>query len=170
MIFGLEKIRKEIAKLAYAQGKSHRVTSTRSLADGGESKMEQFKKICNEDNIERVNSTLQLAFGTAETFLGKWARGVKRTMKSLDNKPDQKQEYAIEIISEYALEDRLQKQLERLIEEYATVYVLEDWASITYPEGQKQWTDKMDALEVRIREMFVITDEDCCVRQEPIWL
>lgn len=170
LIFFLDKIRKELAKLTYAQGKSHRVTSSRFMSDGGDSKMEQFKKICSEDNIERVNHTMKLAFGDAETFIAKWARGVKKCKLSFDNTPDNQQQYMIEIMSDYALEENLSKQLERLIEEYVTVYILEDWASITYPEGQKQWTDKKETLEYKIREMFTLTDEDFCVRIQPTWM
>ena len=164
MLFDKDDILFEIQHLAAAQGDAARIKD-----DATGALLEQFKNVCAEDNVDRPLRTIPLAMSKCERMLHPWSGRVVGKHSSIKNDIDEKRELAIELNVEEHFTSELAWALMRNIQEYIEVYVLDDWAGVTYPEGRAYWTERMAAIEVEIKKMVTYMDDDCCAHIRPYW-
>lgn len=162
MLFDKDDILFEIQQLAAAQGESARIKDDTTGA-----LIEQFKNVCSEDNIDRPLRTIPLALSKCERILLPWTNHVIGKHTSIKNDQQEKKELAIEMRVEEHFGSELAWALMRHIQEYIEVYVLEDWAGVTYPEGRKYWTERLLNLEAELKKMLSFMDDDCCAYIKP---
>lgn len=163
LLFDQDDVLYEIANLAAAQGESSRIE------DATGEKMEQFKNICEEGNRDRVLRTVPLAISKCEKILSAWTKNRMMDHLSLDNALQDKPEFVMEMVVEEHISANIAYALLRFIQEYIEVYVLEDWAGITYPEGRPYWAERLAGIEAELRDLTTYIDDDCCAIIPPNW-
>lgn len=162
-IFSQDDILFDVQNLAAAQGESSRVE------DSTGEKLEQFKNICADGNIERPIKTIPIAISKCEKKLHKWAGFPIGDHLSIDNAPQDRPEFVMELKVEEHFTTDIAWALMRQIQEYIEMFVLYDWAGITYPEGKQHWLDMLNEAETEIKDLVTYMDDDCDAHISPNW-
>lgn len=153
-IFDLDELKFDIANPAYVMGDVARVNDNYGhdiLGDNREHLMHQWKDVCEEGNIERVKRVISLCVGEVENLLFRWTRYGGGAHFSTDNQTRNVAEYVVEMKVPVSFAESTCVYLRDLIHEYIVSSVLEDWASITYPEAQPTWERKKNELRESLR-------------------
>lgn len=149
LLFEEEELKYEISNVAYASGDVARINDNYGhdlLGDKSEYYLHQWKDVCEDGNYERVKKTLGLAFGEVEQLLYRYTAQSNRRCSVIDNDDSHERvEYVVELKAPETMSYTTCEYLLRLIEEYAVNRVLEDWASIAFPEVMERW--KLKAVE-----------------------
>jgi len=156
LVLSEEELRFDIANIAFAQGDVARVSDNYGhdlLGDKGEHYLHQWKDICEEGNYERVRRVLEQSMGKIEHMLTRYSAFVTHRDLSLDNvNQENRKEFVLELKVPNTFSDSNCWYLLRLINEYMTCRVLEDWASITLPEVMERWMNKRMEVEEDLKE------------------
>lgn len=156
MLFDKDEILYEIQQLAAAQGDSARIKDDTTGA-----LIEQFVNICSDENIDRPLRTIPLALSRCERIFLPWTRHNLGKHTSLKNDQQEQKELAVELSVERHFSSELAWSLMRHMQEYIEVYVLDDWAGVTYPEGRKYWAERLENIEKELRDTLSFMDDDC---------
>lgn len=154
LLFDEEELKYQISNVAYAQGDVARVHDKYGhdlLNNDAGHYVHQFKDVCEDGNIDRVHEIINMAISECEKFLYKYTNMHLHDNLSLYNVECPKNEYCLEMFVPGTFSDTTCWLILRSVNEYIKARVLEDWASITFPEGASPWTAKRAEMEAQIR-------------------
>lgn len=167
LMFEQGEILFDVQNLAAAQGESAKVNQKQE--DKTFASLEQFMNICDKDNIERAIKTIPIALSRCETMLHEWTKHPQMTHASIDNLPEDKPEFVLELQVEKHFSNSTAWSLMRNIQEYIEAYVLWDWAGVTYPDAKQHWEDAMQLAENSIRNEMGYMDDECGAHISANW-
>jgi len=150
LVFGEDELLFDIGNVAFAQGDVARVHDNYGhdiLGDSAQHYMHQFKDVVSDGNIERVRRMISVAISDVEyvlmKYVNKYIDSVESDEEETENSaPDADTDYKLSITSWKPFSEVIANRLLKLVHEYIIDTVMDDWASLTYPEGQMAWTQK----------------------------
>lgn len=160
MLFDEETLKYQIANTAYIHGEAARVNDNYGhdlLENVKEQAMHQWKDICEDGNYDRVKQNIGLAVSELEQLLQKYTFVPVMDHTTRTTFEDQKLEWVIEMMVPAGFSERNVDALFALAQEYIVARVLEDWASMTFPEAQPTWNARRIDIEERIRSAARVT-------------
>lgn len=126
----------------------------------------QVLDIGQTGNIDRVTRMLNLAHSECVEMLYPYTKK-EVTAENLDNMMATPEEYVIEMSVPQSFSDTTMVILENLIHEYLVCRVLEDWMSITKPDSQANWRDKLESIKTKIQTSLVSRNGTLRRKQSP---
>lgn len=155
LMYSVDEIKYDIQNVAFAQGDVARVHDNYGhdlLGDRGENYMHQWKDVCEDGNWDRVKRMIDLALSDVEQMLYRFTATVlPMNGISLDNEQCcERKEYVLELKVTKEFSATSADYLLKLIHEYVIDSVLEDWASLTYPEAVTMWSAKKQETNRKI--------------------
>ena len=111
----------------------------------------QVYDIAEEGNIDRVTRTLDRAFEECNDLLYSFTKeGVKDIVQ--DNSFQTTECYKMKLVVPDTFAKGTTKLIEKHVHEYMVCAALEDWLSITHPEGKGNWREKKEDCAIRLKE------------------
>lgn len=114
----------------------------------------QVLDIGQAGNEDRVTRMLNLAHSECIEMLYPYTKK-EVTSENLDDIMAAPEEYVIHMSVPQSLSDTTFVLLTNLIHEYLVCRVLEDWMSITKPDSQANWRDKLESIKTKIQTSLV---------------
>lgn len=116
----------------------------------------QVFDIGQSGNVDRVTRVLNLAHSECVEMLYPYTkREVPEEQKPLYDILAEPENYIIEMSLPEEFSITTVRLLENLIHEYLVYRVLADWLSITYPEKQRNWEEKLAAARMKMQTVLV---------------
>lgn len=109
----------------------------------------QVFDIGQKGNVDRVTRILSLAHAECIEMLFPYTKRETSNIV-LDNVLSEPEEYHITMCIPYNFSETTIELLKNLIHEYLVCRVLEDWMSITKPDSQANWRDKLESIKTKI--------------------
>lgn len=146
LVYNVREVLYDVSNMAWVQGDlidSHDYDHVRHLV----------QDIIEDGNRDRVMRVMRLAFAEAEGMLQSWSKIRFSGSVYLDNEPeDEDEDELVMLLSVPAKTDRGTIELIlQLVNEWLVCRVLQDWLSITWPEGASVWATKIEELREAIR-------------------
>ena len=110
----------------------------------------QVFDIGQKGNVDRVIRILSLAHAECVEMLFPYTTRETSNI-ILDNILSEPEEYHITMCIPHNFSETTVELLKNLIHEYLVCRVLEDWMSITKPESQANWRDKLESIKRKIQ-------------------
>lgn len=144
LVYNVREVLYDVSNMAWVQGDlidSHDYDHVRHLV----------QDIIEDGNRDRVMRVMRLAFAEAEGMLQPWSKIRFSGSVYLDNEPEDEDELVM-LLSVPAKTDRGTIELIlQLVHEWLVCRILQDWLSITWPEGAAVWAVKIEELREAIR-------------------
>ncbi len=155
MILDKDTMLDEIGNLAYSSGDATRVEDPTGHI------MHQYFDIVEDDNIKRVDRTMILAMQRCERLLHRWTKFPKlKRHHSMDNRRDDRPELLMELRVGDKVSETVAESLLALVNEFVEIFVLRDWAGITYKEAYDYWDLRLRETEEQLLECLDLGDDD----------
>lgn len=142
LIFHRKDLLYDIENIAYVQGD---VMKTNDEHD-----RHQVIDIGQDGNVDRVTRILNLAYQECVDFLYAYTKADVFKASSLDNTFGAPEHYKMRLLVPPDFSKGTVALLKNLIHEYMTCRVIEDWMSITNPQAQPIWKNKLEEIEEAI--------------------
>ncbi len=160
LLFDEESMKYKITNAAYIHGEAARVNDNYGhdlLENVKEQAMHQWKDVCEDGNYDRVKDNITMAVSELDQLLHKYTHTPTFEHTSRSSYNIQKREWTIEMMVPQGFSERNVDNIFMLAQEYIVDRVLEDWASLTFPEAKQTWTDRRNDTQERIRSAARVT-------------
>lgn len=126
------------------------------MADDDMHAKHQVFDIGEEGNADRVARVLNLAHAECVEMLFPYTKAeIENEGGGLDDKLEEPETYDIILSLPKGFSMTTVRLLKDLIHEYLVCRVLADWMSITKPDSQRKWEEKLASLKMKMKSSLV---------------